>query len=99
MPSGRVELKFEGVAQQIMAETVAIKSPALSVLEQNYEYDLLSPKKLLDKYVGKEMTLVLSEMKNNSTEEKRLTGTLLSNNEQPIWRIGNTIVKIGRAHV
>ncbi len=92
LPAGRVELKFEGVAQQIMPETVAIKSPGMQVLEQNYEYDLLSPKKLLDKYVGKEMTLVINEMKDNATVEKRLTATLLSNNEQPIWRIGNSIV-------
>jgi hypothetical protein len=92
LPAGRVELKFEGVAQQIMPETVAIKSAGMQVLEQNYEYDLLSPKKLLDKYVGKEMTLVINEMKDNATVEKRLTGTLLSNNESPIWRIGGTIV-------
>ena len=37
----------------------SLDDPArLSVLEQNYEYDLLSPQKLLAKYVGREVTLL-----------------------------------------
>jgi len=33
----------------------------LQVLEQNYQYDLLNPAKLLDKYVGPpELTLVMA---------------------------------------
>jgi len=48
------------------------------VLEQNYEYDLLNPQKLLDKYVGKEVKLY---QKNPYTErEEIVTATLLSNN-------------------
>jgi len=49
------------VASQIMPSSVHIKSlvnpETLQVLEQNYEYDLLNPQKLLDKYVGKEVKL------------------------------------------
>ncbi len=54
---GRSELEFRDVAEQIQPATVNIKSltspTALRVLEQNYRYDLLSPQKLLEKYVGK----------------------------------------------
>ena len=54
---GRSELEFRDVAEQIQPATVNIKSlsnpNALRVLEQNYRYDLLSPQKLLEKYVGK----------------------------------------------
>ena len=54
---GRSELEFGDVAEQIQPETVNIKSlsaaNSLRVLEQNYRYDLLSPAKLLEKYVGK----------------------------------------------
>ena len=50
------ELKFMDVAGKIDPTTVHIKSlingSSLDVLEQNYEYDLLSPQKLLEKYVG-----------------------------------------------
>jgi len=96
LPLGTVELRFSDVAQQIMPETVAIKSlsaaDSLAVLEQNYEYDLLSPKKILDKYVGHEVTLVTQEMRDNTTVEKKVTAILLANNEQPVWKIGDRIV-------
>ena len=57
---GRVALEFRDVAAQIQPETVAIKplvggANALNVLEQNYRYDLLSPQKLLEKYVGRKV--------------------------------------------
>ena len=50
---GRGELRFMDVAAQIIPASVQIKSLAdpesLVVLEQNYEYDLMSPQKLMDK--------------------------------------------------
>jgi len=54
---GRAALEFREVSSQIQPETVAIKSlgGGLNVLEQNYRYDLLSPQKLLEKYVGKKV--------------------------------------------
>jgi hypothetical protein len=55
--NGKVELEFRDVAANIQPETVSIKSLAagagLTVLEQNYRYDLLTPQTLLEKYVGK----------------------------------------------
>ncbi|MEP7050453.1 MAG: DUF4139 domain-containing protein [Pseudomonadota bacterium] len=54
---GRVELSYGDVSAHIQPETVHIKSlshdGALSVLEQNYRYDLLTPDTLLKKYLGK----------------------------------------------
>ncbi|MGZ5969692.1 MAG: DUF4139 domain-containing protein, partial [Polyangiales bacterium] len=58
LAKGRVALEFRDVASQIQPETVAIKAltgGGLGVLEQNYRYDLLSPQKLLEKYVGKKV--------------------------------------------
>jgi hypothetical protein len=58
LAKGRVALEFRDVASQIQPETVAIKplsGGTLGVLEQNYRYDLLSPQKLLEKYVGKKV--------------------------------------------
>jgi hypothetical protein len=87
------DLRFMDVASQIMPTSVHIKSlldpDSLQVLEQNYEYDLLNPQKLLDKYVGKEVKLYT---KNPYTErEETVTATLLSNNGQPIFKIGDEI--------
>lgn len=57
--TGQVELEFRDVAANIQPETVAIKSlgtpNGVSVLEQNYRFDLLSPQTLLEKYVGKKV--------------------------------------------
>ncbi len=57
--TGTVDLEFRDVAAQIQPQTVSIKSlsgaNALSVLEQNYRYDLLTPQKLLEKHVGKKV--------------------------------------------
>ena len=86
-------LRFMDVASQIIPTSVYIKSlvnsDSLQVLEQNYEYDLLNPQKLLDKYVGKEVKLYT---KNSYTEREELvTATLLSNTDQPIFKIGDEI--------
>ena len=93
LPKGLGELKFMDVASQIIPASVHIKSvinsDSLLVLEQNYEYDLLNPQKLLDKYVGKEVKLY---SKNPYTErEEIVSATLLSNNGGPIFRINNEI--------
>ena len=61
LPAGTFELRFMDVASQIIPASVQVKSltgpSSLRVLEQNYEYDLLNPQKLLEKYVGKEVKL------------------------------------------
>ena len=58
---GTGEVQFMDVAAQIDPTTVHLKSltdPAgLKILEQNYEYDLLSSQKLLEKYVGRKVRL------------------------------------------
>lgn len=92
-PKGASELRFMDVASQIIPTSVHIKSltesESLQVLEQNYEYDLLNPQKLLDKYVGKEVKLYY---KNPYTErEEIIKATLLSNNGGPIFKIGDEI--------
>jgi hypothetical protein len=94
LTSGLQDLKFMDVAAQIIPTSVSIRSineaTPFSVLEQNYEYDLLSPRKLLDKYVGKEVKLFT---KNPYTErEEMVSAVLLANNEnQPVFRIGGEI--------
>ena len=93
LPKGRSELRFMDVATGIIPASVAIRSLSsasdLNVLEQNYEYDLLSPQKLLDKYVGKEIRLY---QKNSWSErEELISATLLSNNNGPVYKIGNDI--------
>ncbi|RNC66042.1 MAG: DUF4139 domain-containing protein [Desulfuromonadales bacterium] len=92
LPKGGGELRFMDVAAQIIPTSVSIAALAgdgFQVLEQNYEYDLLSPQKLMEKYVGKEVKLY---QKNPQTErEEILSATLLSTNGGPVLRIGDEI--------
>jgi len=61
LPAGTGEVQFMDVAALIDPTTVHLKSltdpAALRILEQNYEYDLLSSQKLMEKYVGRKVRL------------------------------------------
>ena len=71
---GRVELSYRDVSAQIQPETVRLHSltpgAAFEVLEQNYRYDLLTPAKLLEKYVGKRISVYRYNEKTGSDEKK-----------------------------
>ena len=96
LPAGSFRLKFMDIAATVNPATVHFRSLAepdkLGVIEQNYEYDLLEPAKLLNKYVGKEVTIVRSYIENNTTKHEEIRATLLANNNGPVWKIGNEIV-------
>jgi hypothetical protein len=96
LPAGLFRLKFMDIAATVNPATVHFRSLSepdkLGVIEQNYEYDLLEPAKLLHKYVGKEVTLARAYQENGTTKREEIKATLLSDNNGPVWKIGNDIV-------
>jgi hypothetical protein len=96
LPGGTFRLKFMDIAATVNPATVHFRSitepEKVGVLEQNYEYDLLEPNKLLNTYVGKEVTLDRTYMDNGTTKQEEIKATLLANNNGPVWKIGNDIV-------
>ncbi|MEO7013591.1 MAG: DUF4139 domain-containing protein [Dokdonella sp.] len=78
LESGNGVLRFTDVAKRIDPTTVAFESltdPAgTRVIEQNYQYDLVSSEKLLERYVGEKITV--EQLKGNEVE--RISGILLS---------------------
>jgi len=90
---GPVDLEFEGVAATIQPETVAIRSlagpGALRVLEQNYRYDLLSPQELLEKYVGR--TVTVYRWNDVAGREEAQPAEVLSTNGGTVLRIGDEV--------
>src|SRR5436305_4464609 len=96
LPAGTFRLKFMDIAATVNPATVHFRSltdpDKLGVIEQNYEYDLLEPAKLLHKYVGKEVTLVRTYQESGTTKHEEIKATLLSDNNGPVWKIGNDIV-------
>jgi len=75
--AGEFRLSFADVGEKIIPSSVVVETDkGLTVLEQQYEYDLLSKQKLLESYLGRELTLErLDERTNTPT---RVTGKLLS---------------------
>ncbi|MDZ4725086.1 MAG: hypothetical protein SH817_02940 [Leptospira sp.] len=84
-------VRFEDVASQIIPQTVRIKSEdpkKLTVFEQNYEYDLISHERLMDKYIGKEVTIY----RDGTEKDPGTKALLISNNGgSPVYKIGNEI--------
>jgi len=76
LDAGLLETHFADVAAQIDPTSVHLRSlsdPAgLKILEQNYEYDLLSSEKLMEKYVGRKVRLYQG---NGSYQEATLLST------------------------
>ena len=91
--TGQVSLEFRDVAANIQPETVAIKSltapGAISVLEQNYRYDLLTPQTLLEKYVGKKIRTY--RYHEATGKEDAADAELLSVADGPILRLNGEI--------
>lgn len=92
LPTGEIALQFSDVAQKIKPQTVSLRSlsspGSVAIVEQNYEFDLISPSKMMEKYVGKDVALV------NFSKEigfERVEAKLLSVNEGPIYQIGDEI--------
>jgi len=93
---GTSDLHFMDIAATVNPATVHFRSLSepsrVSVLDQNYEYDLLEPEKLLRKYVGRDVTLVRTRRNDNTTREEDVTARLLSYNNAPVWQIGGEII-------
>ncbi len=88
---GIAPLEFADVAQHVQPETVHIRAlgGGLRILEQNYQFDLLNPQKLLEKYVGR--TVTVWRWNPATQAEEPLQAEVLSVNGGPILRIGNEI--------
>lgn len=93
LPRGEGELRLMDVASHIMPATVRAKSlnypKDFTVLEQTYEYDLMSADKLLDKYVGKKIKLI--NWNEFQDRKEVVEAILLSNNQGQIYQIDNEI--------
>jgi hypothetical protein len=96
LPAGAFDLRFLDIAASVNPATVHFRSlsePAkLAILEQNYQFDLLDPQRLLKKYVGRNVTLVRRRQENGTIGEETVTARLLAFNDAPVWRIGDEIV-------
>ncbi len=94
LKKGLNEINFTDVASQIDATSVHFKSitapDAVTVLEQNFEYDLVSRDKLLQKYIDKEIEMV-RRFGVSGEKVETLKGTLLSTRDGLTLKVGDNI--------
>ncbi|MDE1916501.1 MAG: DUF4139 domain-containing protein [Sphingomonadales bacterium] len=91
---GRVTVDLPDVSARIRPETVTIAAPDTSVIEQNFDYDLLSPQRLIDKSVGQAVSLVHTNPVTGA--EVSEPARILANNGGTLVQVGNRIEVLGQ---
>ncbi len=89
LPAGRVRQEFPDVSAQIRPETVTLTGQGIAIVEQNFDFDLLSPQALMQKAVGETITLVRTNP--GSGEETRERARVLAVNGGVVLQIGDRI--------
>ena len=79
LEQGEVKLAFREVSAQMRPETALLTADGLAVIEQNFEFDLLTPEALLKKYVGHQVE-VISRHPTTGAESRKKAKVLSSNN-------------------
>lgn len=93
LESGFNKLAFRGVSAMMRPETALLRSvdgsQSFQLLEQNFDFDLLTPQKLLEKYVGKDIRI--AKMNPATGIETTETARVLSTNQGVVVKIGDRI--------
>lgn len=89
LPAGQNVLAFREVSAKIRPETALLSGGELAVLEQNFEFDLLTPQALLEKYVGRDVAVIRTHPTTGA--ETREQGKVLSANNGVVLRMGDHI--------
>jgi hypothetical protein len=89
LPSGRTTVEFPDVSAQIRAETVTLNGQDFGIIEQNFDYDLLSPNSLIKKAVGQMVTVETTNPATGAKTSER--AKILAVNGGVVLQIGNRI--------
>lgn len=93
LTAGENTIAFRGVSGNIRPETAILVNSehpgSIQIIEQNFDYDLLTPSSLLNKFLGKEVSFVST---NPATgKETREQATVLSTQGGVVLKIGDRI--------
>ncbi len=86
---GRSRVEFPDVSATIQPQTLSFFAPNTSIIEQNFDFDLLTPAKMMEKAIGQTVTLLRT---NPATgRETRERAKVLSTAGGVVVQIGNRI--------
>src|ERR1700726_749066 len=86
---GRQRLEFQDVSAQIRPETASLTAADIGIVEQNFDFDLLTPAKLMEKAIGHEVTIV--RVNPATGAETREQALVLATNGGLVLKIGQRI--------
>jgi hypothetical protein len=89
LPAGRSRQEFRDVSAQIQPETASLTGRGIGIVEQNFDFDLLSPSALMENAVGQTVTLVRVNPANGA--ETRERARILAANGGVVMQIGDRI--------
>ncbi|MES1196348.1 MAG: DUF4139 domain-containing protein [Steroidobacter sp.] len=89
LKQGRNKLEFKDVSASIRPETVSLVAPDIGIVEQNFDFDLLTPEKLMEKAVGSQIKIVRRYAVTGEPQTE--TATVLSVNKGVVIKIGDRI--------
>ena len=89
LPAGRSRQLFPDVSAQIRPETVTLSGDGLGIVEQNFDFDLLTPAALMQKAVGESVTIV--RVNPATGAEVRERARVLAANGGVVLQIGERI--------
>ncbi len=89
LSAGKTTVEFPDVSAQIRAETVTLNGTDFGIVEQNFDYDLLSPNALLQKAVGQMVTVTTTNPATGVKSSER--AKILAVNGGVVLQIGSRI--------
>lgn len=87
--NGRSRIEFPDVSAQIEPETLSFNADGAGIIEQNFDFDLLTPTKLMEKAIGQTVTLIRTNPATGKETTER--ATVLSTAGGVVVRIGDRI--------
>lgn len=84
--AGRNRIEFPDVSAQIRAETLSFAARDTAIIEQNFDFDLLTPGKLMEKAIGQTITLIRTNL---------ATGVETRERAKILSTVGGVVVQIG----
>ena len=86
---GRSRIEFRDVSAQIRPETLSFFAPDTAIVEQNFDFDLLTPTKMMEKAIGQTVTLLRTNPATGA--ETRERAKVLSTAGGVVVQIGDRI--------
>lgn len=87
--TGRSRQEFPDVSARIQPETATLVASDIGIVEQNFDFDLLTPGKLMEKAVGQTVTLIRTNPATGREEQVR--AKVLAANGGVVLQIGQRI--------